>query len=49
MEIGQAGVTVQSVGGRILVKRVKGADGQKGSAADWAAAVDLSVGDDLDT
>lgn len=47
MEISDAGVSVQSVGGRLLVKRVRPADGAKQSATDWAASTGLSVGDSL--
>jgi len=43
------GITIQSVGGRILVKRVKPKGGQKVSAGEWAASVQLSVGDTLGT
>ena len=46
-DISDAGVSVQSVGGRILVKRVKPAEGAKQSAAEWAAANGISVGDSL--
>ncbi len=45
--IDDAGVTVQSVGGRVLIKRVK-PDGQsKQAATEWAAASGLAVGDNL--
>jgi len=47
MELGDAGISVQAVGGRVLVKRVKPAGGSKISAADWAAEVGLSVGDQI--
>lgn len=47
--IDDGGVTVQSVGGRIRVERVKPADGKKGSAAEWATASGLAVGDSLGT
>ena len=47
MEITDAGVSVQSVGGRILVKRVKPAEGAKQSAAEWAAATGINIGDSL--
>lgn len=47
MEITDDGVSVQSVGGRILVKRVKPAGEGKISAAEWAAATGISVGDSL--
>lgn len=47
MEISDDGVSVQSVGGRILMKRVKPAGGSKVSAVEWAAASGISVGDSL--
>ena len=47
MDISDNGVVVQSVGGRILVKRVKPHDGGKVPAAEWAAASGLAVGDSL--
>ncbi len=47
VEISNDGVTVQSVGGRILVKRVKPAGGDKQSASDWAASAGITVGDTL--
>ncbi len=47
MDISDVGVVVQSVGGRILIRRVK-PDGQaKQSASEWAAANGLSVGENL--
>ena len=46
-EIGEEGVTVQAVGGRILLKRVRPEGGAKVSAAEWAADVGLAVGDTL--
>jgi methionyl-tRNA formyltransferase len=49
MEVSDAGVTVQCVGGRIQVKRVRPAGGAKMTASDWAASVGLepkqSLGD----
>lgn len=45
--IGAEGVTVQCVGGRILVKRVRPAGGAKIAASEWAAAAGLSSGDVL--
>ena len=48
-EIEEGGITIQSVGGRIRVKRVKPKGGQKVSASEWAASVKLSVGDTLGT
>jgi len=47
MELSEAGVSVQCVGGRVLVKRVKPAGGKKISASEWAADVGLSTGDQL--
>jgi len=48
-DITEDGITIQSVGGRIQVKRVKPKGGQKVSANEWAASVQLSVGDTLGT
>lgn len=47
MAISDEGVTVQCIGGRILMKRVKPAGGGKQPASDWAEAIGLSVGDTL--
>lgn len=47
MDVSDAGVTVQCIGGRILVKRVKPAGGGKQSAAEWAASIGLKAGDSL--
>lgn len=47
MDISDAGVSVQCVGGRILIKRVRPASSEKISAADWATGTGLSVGDVL--
>ncbi|MFK7856630.1 MAG: methionyl-tRNA formyltransferase [Granulosicoccus sp.] len=47
IEISADGVTVQSVGGRILMKRVKPAGGSKVTAAEWASDAGISVGDNL--
>ena len=47
MEISDEGVSIQSVGGRILVKRVKPAGGGKLPAAEWVAASGLAVGDSI--
>lgn len=41
MEVTDGGVSIQCVGGRILVKRVRPEGGSKMSAADWAKYVDL--------
>ena len=45
MEISEEGVTVQCIGGRILLKRVKPSEGSKQPAAEWAAAIGLNVKD----
>lgn len=47
IDISDEGVTVQCIGGRILLKRVKPAGGGKQPAADWAKAAGLTVGDTL--
>lgn len=47
MAISGEGVAVQCVGGRILVKRVRPEGEGKVSAADWAAASGIAVGDDI--
>lgn len=47
MDISEDGVTVQSVGGRLLIKRVKPAGGAKVSATEWASAAGLKIGDSL--
>ncbi|WP_236545288.1 methionyl-tRNA formyltransferase [Tropicimonas marinistellae] len=46
-EISDEGVSVQCVGGRILVKRVRPAGEAKMPASEWAAAVGLKPGDTL--
>ncbi len=47
MDVSDDGVTVQCIGGRILVKRVRPAGGDKQSAAEWAASINLKAGDSL--
>ncbi len=47
VDISDDGVSVQSVGGRVLLKRVKPAGGGKVSAAEWAASAGIKVGDSL--
>jgi len=47
MAITDDGVSVQSVGGRILIKRVKVEGGGKIGASDWVAASGLAVGDSI--
>ena len=46
-DITDEGVTVQCIGGRILLKRVKPDGGGKQSAAEWAAEIGLKTGDSL--
>ncbi|MEO1536277.1 MAG: methionyl-tRNA formyltransferase [Pseudomonadota bacterium] len=43
------GIEVQSVGGRILVKRVRPEGGGKLPATEWAAEAGLAVGDEFDS
>lgn len=45
--ISDAGIEVQCVGGRVLVKRVRPEGGAKMPAAEWAASVGLKPGDEL--
>ncbi len=45
--ITEDGVEVQSVGGRVLVKRVRPDGGGKMPAAEWAAEAGLAIGDEL--
>jgi methionyl-tRNA formyltransferase len=45
--INEAGIEVQCVGGRVLVKRVRPEGGAKITANEWAKSVDLKVGDEL--
>ena len=47
MEVSEDGITIQCVGGRILIKRVKPTGGEKQMAAKWADSIGLSVGDTL--
>lgn len=49
MEISDEGVTVQCVGGRILIKRVRPEGEGKIPAAEWAGSVSLKVKDELGT
>ena len=47
MAVSEEGVAVQCVGGRLLVKRVRPAGGEKMAAAEWAGAHGIAVGDDI--
>jgi methionyl-tRNA formyltransferase len=47
MAISEEGVTVQCIGGRILVKRVKPENVSKQPAAEWAAGIGLKTKDNL--
>lgn len=44
-EISDEGISVQAVGGRVLVKRVRPAGDAKMRASEWASSVGLKVGD----
>ena len=46
-EVSGEGVTVQCIGGRILIKRVRPAGEGKIPAADWAAAAGLAARDEI--
>jgi methionyl-tRNA formyltransferase len=45
--IGEAGIELQCVGGRVLVKRVRPEGGAKMPASEWAQSVGLKAGDEL--
>jgi methionyl-tRNA formyltransferase len=45
LAINDQGMTVAAQGGAILAKRVRGADGKKVAAAEWAKAAGVSAGD----
>ena len=47
VSVSEDGVTVQSAGGRILLKRVRPAGGGKVPAAEWAAQTEITVGTKL--
>ena len=47
IDVSDDGITVQCIGGRILVKRVRPAGGDKQAAHAWAAASGLKAGDKL--
>lgn len=47
VDISEKGVTVQLVGGRICIKRVRPSGGGKISAVEWAGQVGLEVGQEL--
>lgn len=48
VSIDEEGMIVAAKGGAVLVKRVRGADGKKVAAAEWAAASGVAVGDAFD-
>jgi methionyl-tRNA formyltransferase len=48
LSIDSQGMTIAAGGGAILAKRVRGADGKKVSAAEWAKAAGVGVGDVFD-
>jgi methionyl-tRNA formyltransferase len=45
LAITDEGMTIAAQGGALLVKRVRGADGKKVAAAEWAKAAGVSAGD----
>jgi methionyl-tRNA formyltransferase len=47
IEVAEAGVTVQCIGGRVQIKRVRAAGGGKVAATEWATAAGLAAGDVL--
>ena len=47
VSVSEDGITVQSAGGRILLKRVRPAGGGKVPAAEWAAQTEITVGTKL--
>jgi methionyl-tRNA formyltransferase len=47
VSVDEDGVTVQAKGGRILIKRVRPADGGKMAASEWAAAAGINSGTKL--
>lgn len=49
VEISDEGVAVQCIGGRVLVRRVRPAGGDKQPAGDWARGAEISVGDVIGT
>jgi hypothetical protein len=48
LSVGADGVTVAAQGGAIVAKRVRGADGKKIAAAEWAKAAGIKAGDMFD-
>jgi methionyl-tRNA formyltransferase len=48
LAIGEDGVTIAATGGAVRAKRVRGADGKKIAAADWARAAGVKAGDRFD-
>ena len=47
VEVSESGITVQCIGGRIRVKRVRPEGGDKQAASAWAETAGLSVGDNI--
>jgi methionyl-tRNA formyltransferase len=48
LSIDDQGMTIAASGGAILAKRVRGADGKKVAAAEWAKAAGVKAGDTFD-
>ena len=49
MDISDDGVTVQTIGGRVQIKRVRPAGEGKMPASEWAGSIGLNTGDELGT
>jgi methionyl-tRNA formyltransferase len=45
LSLDASGMTIAAAGGAIQVKRLRGADGKKVAAAEWAASVGIKAGD----
>jgi len=48
LAISDQGLTIAAGGGAVLAKRVRGADGKKVAAAEWAKAAGIKAGDTFD-
>jgi len=48
MDVSEAGITVQCIGGRIEIERVNAGDG-KVPAGEWASNIDLKIKSELGT
>jgi len=48
LSVGDQGIAIAAAGGAILAKRVRGTDGKKIPAAEWAASAGVKAGDTFD-